>query len=249
MYKKILTLTIGFILTFPAFASETPITNYNENNESDKKTNNTKSTFASYSEDIYQKINDNDLDFDAFKYALKGYVQLQDNQELDNSKYLTIIDMSVSANTERFFIINMETQIVEHKSVVAHGEKSGLEFAKKFSNKVNSHQTSIGFYKTAETYNGKHGLSLRLDGLEYSNNKARERAVVIHAADYANPDFIKSNGRLGRSWGCPSLPEKGYSEIVEKIKEGSCLFIYYPQEHYLSKSKLIAADNLLASND
>ncbi|MET2984353.1 murein L,D-transpeptidase catalytic domain family protein [Aureibaculum conchae] len=245
MYKKILTLTISFILIFPIYAGKTPTSTFNE---SEKKPSNTERTFSSYSEEIYQRINDNDLDFDAFKHGLKGYVQLQNKGELNNSKYLTIIDMSVSANTERFYIINMETQTIEHKSVVAHGEKSGLEFAKKFSNKVNSHQTSIGFYKTAETYHGKHGLSLRLDGLEYSNSKARERAVVIHAADYANPDFIKSNGRLGRSWGCPSLPEKDYSTIISKIKEGSCLFIYYPQEKYLSKSKFIATDNLLASN-
>ena len=246
MSKKILTLTISFILIFPIYAWETPISNIRS---SDENSSNTKSTFNSYSEDIYQKINDSDLDFNAFKHALKGYVQLQNKEELNNSEYLTIIDMSVSANTERFFIINMKNQTIEHKSVVAHGEKSGLEFAKKFSNKVNSHQTSIGFYKTAETYNGKHGLSLRLDGLEYSNNKARERAVVIHAADYATPNYIKSNGRLGRSWGCPSLPEKDYSEIVSKIKEGSCLFIYYPQEYYLSKSKLVSLENLLARDD
>lgn len=245
MYRKILTLTFSFILILPIYAGGTPNSILND---SDKKPSNTNSTFVSYSEDIYQKINDNDLNFDAFKHALKGYVQLQNEEELSNSKYLTIIDMSVSANTERFYIINMENQTIEHKSVVAHGEKSGFEFAKKFSNKVNSHQTSIGFYKTAETYSGKHGLSLRLDGLEYSNNKARERAVVIHAADYANPDYIKSNGRLGRSWGCPSLPEQDYSTIVSKIKEGSCLFIYYPQEHYLSKSKLVTSENILKTD-
>lgn len=247
MYKKIFTLTISFILTFPIFAKETPTTS--TNNNPSEKASSTESSFISYSEDIYQRIGDNDLDFDAFKHALKGYVQLQNNQELNNSKYLTVIDMSVSANDERFYIINMETQTVEHKSVVAHGEKSGVEYAKKFSNKVNSHQTSLGFYKTAETYIGKHGLSLRLDGLEFSNNKARERAVVIHAADYVNPDFVESNGRLGRSWGCPSLPDKDYSVIIDKIKDGSCIFIYYPQEHYLSKSKYISTDNILASNE
>ncbi|RPD99862.1 hypothetical protein EGM88_00925 [Aureibaculum marinum] len=244
MYKKILALTIIFILIFPVYAWEIPTSNIN-NSEKTPSTRN--STFISYTEDIYNKIGDNNLDFDAFKYALKGYIQLKNKEKLNNSKYLTLIDMSVSANSERFYIINMETQTIEHKSVVAHGKKSGLEYAKKFSNKVNSHQTSIGFYKTAETYYGKHGLSLRLDGLEYSNDKARERAVVIHAADYANPDFIKANGRLGRSWGCPSLPYKDYSTIIDKIKNGSCLFIYYPQEDYLSKSKLVSSENLLAT--
>ncbi|QCX39774.1 murein L,D-transpeptidase catalytic domain family protein [Aureibaculum algae] len=242
MYRKILTLTISFILIFPIYAWETPIS---YNNDTDKPTSSTESAFTSYSEDLYQKINDTNLDFEAFKHALKGYVQLQNKQQLKNSKYLTLIDMSVSANTERFYLINMETQSIEHKSVVAHGEKSGLEYAKKFSNKVNSHQSSIGFYKTAETYSGKHGLSLRLDGLEYSNNKARERAIVIHSADYANPDFIQSNGRLGRSWGCPALPDKDYAVIINKIKEGSCVFVYYPQEQYLSKSKLISIENIL----
>ncbi|MBJ2175530.1 murein L,D-transpeptidase catalytic domain family protein [Aureibaculum sp. A20] len=246
MYRKILTLTISFILIFPIYAWETPIS---YNNDTDKPTSNTESAFSSYSEDIYQKINDNNLDFEAFKHALKGYVQLQNQQQLKNSKYLTLIDMSVSANTERFYLINMETQTIEHKSVVAHGEKSGLEYAKKFSNKVNSHQSSIGFYKTAETYSGKHGLSLRLDGLEFSNNKARERAIVIHSADYANPDFIQSNGRLGRSWGCPALPDKDYTVIINKIKEGSCVFVYYPQEQYLSKSKLISMENILDSKN
>ncbi len=235
MLKKILTLSLTLTLAVaPIYASKNSI-------KPETKKTETESSFLLYSQNIYQKINDNDLNFDAFKYALKGYLKLQKDNKLNNSKYLTIIDMSVSANTKRFYLINMETQTVEHKSVVAHGQNSGSEFAKRFSNKVNSHQTSLGFYKTAETYSGKHGLSLRLDGLEYSNNKARERAVGIHEADYANPDYIKKNGRLGRSWGCPSLPKKDYKKIINKIKEGSCLFIYYPQNHYLSKSKLVKA--------
>jgi len=238
MLKKILTLSLLLTLILPGYASEISIEDKLETNNSDTET-----SFLSYSEDIYQKINDNDLDFDAFKYALKGYIQLQKNNELGNSKYLTIIDMSASANTERFYIINMETQKLEHKSLVAHGKNSGSEYAKRFSNKVNSHQTSLGFYKTAETYTGKHGLSLRIDGLEYSNSKARERAVVIHEADYANPDYIKKNGRLGRSYGCPSLPKKDYKKIINKIKEGSCIFIYYPQNQYLSKSKLVKSSS------
>ncbi len=236
MLKKILTLSLILTLTLPIHAIEDKL---------ETKNTDTESSFLSYSEDIYQKINDSDLNFEAFQYALKGYIQLQNNNELGNSKYLTIIDMSASANTERFYLINMETQELEHKSVVAHGQNSGGEYAKRFSNKVNSHQTSLGFYKTAETYTGKHGLSLRIDGLEYSNNKARERAVVIHEADYTNPDYIKKNGRLGRSWGCPSLPKKDYKSIINKIKDGSCLFIYYPQNQYLSKSKLVKSSSNL----
>ncbi len=196
-------------------------------------------SFATYSIDLYNKINDNDLNFDAFKHGLKGFTKLKEEGKLDNSKYLTIIDMSASANTERFYIINMETFTLEHKSLVAHGKNTGGEFAKQFSNVISSYKSSLGFYKTAETYTGKHGLSLRLDGLEYSNNRARERAVVIHEAEYVSNSYIQKNGRLGRSYGCPSLPKKGYKTLVSKIKSGSCLFIYYPQQSYLKKSKLI----------
>ena len=121
---------------------------------------------------------------------------------------------------------------------MAHGRNSGQEFARNFSNKVGSFKSSIGFYKTAETYTGKHGLSLRLDGLEYSNSNARARAIVIHAADYVSTNFIEQNGRLGRSLGCPSLPKKDYHQVVHKIKNGSLLFIYYPEADYLKKSKL-----------
>ena len=136
----------------------------------------------------------------------------------------------------------MKDKKVVHQSKVAHGQSSGVEFARNFSNKVSSHQTSLGFYKTAETYQGKHGLSLRLDGLEFSNSNARIRAIVIHSAEYANDEFISKNGRLGRSYGCPSLPEKDYQQIILKIKEGSALFVYYPSKNYLDKSSLVNSD-------
>lgn len=242
MLKRIFLLSTLFIFIFPVYAgfsSTEPDYNLPGDNHSPK------AVFASYSEHFYNKIGDENLDFEAFAHALKGYVQLKEKGELDNPKYLTVIDMRISANEERFFIINMDTQTIEHKSVVAHGKNSGGAYAKRFSNRVNSHQSSIGFYKTAETYFGKHGFSMRLDGLEHSNSNARKRAIVIHQADYVEDDFVRQYGRLGRSFGCPSLPEKDYSIIIEKIKEGSCLFIYFPKDNYLSKSKLIQAENLL----
>jgi len=242
MFRKLLLLSAFFVLIFPMHAGKTtvPSTNFNSNT-----TINSKNSFSSYSVDLYSKINDDDLNFDAFAYALKGYLELQQKSKLNNSDYLTIIDMSASANSKRFYLINMKTQQLEYKSFVAHGRNSGLEYAKRFSNKISSHQTSLGFYKTAETYIGKHGFSLRLDGLESSNSNARKRAVVIHQADYASANFIKKNGRLGRSYGCPSLPNKDYRTIVDKIKNGSCLFIYYPKNSYLKTSKLANATTLL----
>ncbi len=187
----------------------------------------------------YHQLNNSDLKFEVFEYALEGYMNLISQNKLKNSKYLTIIDMRMSSNSKRLFIINMHENKIEYQSIVAHGRGSGNEFANIFSNTINSHQSSIGFYQTAETYFGKHGLSLRLDGLEYSNNNARKRAIVIHSADYVSESFIKKFGRLGRSYGCPSLPKKDYKEIIQKIKEGSALFIYSSDQNYLTNSSLL----------
>lgn len=194
--------------------------------------------FKTFAENLYEVLDDPDLEYDPFEKALKGYLKLQEDGEIEENSYLTVIDMSISANRNRFFLIDVENEKIIHKSIVAHGRNSGGEFAKYFSNKIGSFQSSIGFYRTAETYHGKHGLSLRLDGLEYSNSNARKRAIVIHAADYVSSMFIKKNGRLGRSLGCPSLPQKNYDQIVHKIKNGSLLFIYYPEDHYLKNSTL-----------
>lgn len=127
------------------------------------------------------------------------------------------------------------------QSLVAHGRNSGKEFASKFSNKSESFQSSLGFYATGEVYQGKHGLSLRLDGLEYGiNDNARYRAVVIHGADYVSEKFAKTQGRLGRSLGCPAVPYAVNEEFINIIKGKSCLFIYHPSRVYVSKSKLVS---------
>lgn len=194
--------------------------------------------FKTYATNLFNVLNEPDLEYDAFEPALKGYLKLQKEGKIKENSYLTVIDMSTSANENRFFLIDVKNRKILHKSIVAHGRNSGGEFAKYFSNKVGSFKSSIGFYRTAETYHGKHGLSLRLDGLEFSNNNARKRAIVIHSADYVSTVFIKKNGRLGRSLGCPSLPKKNYDQIVHKIKNGSLLFIFYPEDNYLKKSVL-----------
>jgi hypothetical protein len=200
-------------------------------------------SFHQYADQLYECVNEENINVDAFNIALNGYFSLLLENKLENKKYLTIVDMSLSANTERFFVIDMETQQLVHKSLVAHGKNSGEEFATSFSNKPSSYQTSIGFYKTGETYDGKRGFSMKLDGLEYSNNNARDRGVVIHGAKYVSNQFIKDNIRLGRSLGCPALPMATFQEAVDILKEGSCLFVYYPQKYYLAKSKLVNATN------
>ena len=127
-------------------------------------------------------------------------------------------------------------------SVVAHGKNTGGEYATRFSNKVNSLQSSLGFYLTAETYMGGNGYSLFIDGMEEEfNSKARERYVVIHGAGYANPESIKGLGRLGRSYGCPAVPTALTNEFIDTIKERSVLYIHSNDKTYNEKSKMIRA--------
>ncbi|MDH3322419.1 MAG: murein L,D-transpeptidase catalytic domain family protein [Flavobacteriaceae bacterium] len=228
----------GLLILFVAIFS---FTNISWDSKNISKTSNIE-TFNSYSQSLYKELNTPELNFDVFELALKGYIQLHQSNDLKNADFLTIIDMSKSSSKERLFIVDIKNKKVAHKSVVAHGKNSGMEFAQRFSNKISSYKTSLGFYKTAETYIGKHGLSLRLDGLESSNNNARKRAIVIHAADYVSDDFIKNNGRLGRSLGCPSIPKKDFKQIIQKIKEESILFIYHPNQEYLNASKLVNAN-------
>ncbi len=192
-----------------------------------------------YTLSLYRKLNEPQLKIEALEAAMSGFLNLEKDHQIKNTRYLTIIDMSLSANEDRFFLIDLNKNKIIRKSKVAHGRNSGGKYAKSFSNRSGSYQTSLGFYKTAEVYTGKHGKSLRLDGLESSNSNARKRAIVIHSADYVSNNFISRNGRLGRSLGCPALPKEGFSGIIDKIKDGSILFIYYPQKKYLSTSRLI----------
>ncbi|UOK42749.1 MULTISPECIES: murein L,D-transpeptidase catalytic domain family protein [Flavobacterium] len=177
---------------------------------------------------------------EAFSKAVEGYYQLKERGVVQKD-ILTIVDFSLSSTQKRLWVIDMVTNTVLLQSVVSHGRNSGEEFATSFSNESNSNKSSLGFYSTGETYSGKHGLSLKLDGLEYGiNNNARNRAVVMHGADYAAESIIKLQGRLGRSQGCPAIPFAIHKEIINLIKNKSCLFIYHPSRTYEKQSKLIS---------
>ena len=192
---------------------------------------------------FFESIEENNLtlpQFDCFSKAFEGYNQLK-SQGIIQKDFLTIIDFSMSSNEERMWVIDMISKKIVLRSLVAHGRNSGEEFANKFSNASESFQSSLGFYATGEVYQGKHGLSLRLDGLEYGiNDNARDRAVVIHGADYASEKFANANGRLGRSLGCPAVPYSIHKEFINTIKDKSCLFIYHPSRNYVTKSKLVS---------
>jgi hypothetical protein len=177
---------------------------------------------------------------ECFTKALNGFKALKAEGKIKKD-ILTLIDFSQSSNTKRLWIIDMAANTVLYNTLVAHGRNSGDEFATQFSNAQSSNMSSLGFYATGEIYNGKHGESLRLDGLEQGiNNNARSRAVVMHAADYVSESFIKAHKRLGRSLGCPALPQKINKKVIHLIKDKSCLFIYYPSQKYVEASKLIS---------
>ncbi len=180
------------------------------------------------------------LSSDAFKKALIGYEKLKKQGVLKNNKLLTIVDFSKPSNEKRMFVLDLDAKKLLYNTWVAHGKNSGEKFAQKFSNKPESLQSSLGFYSTTDTYIGKHGYSLKLKGLEAGfNNYAEERAIVIHAADYVSEQFIHTKGFLGRSWGCPALPQKLNKPIIDCIKNGSCLFVYSSNANYLKSSRLL----------
>ncbi|MBB6459780.1 murein L,D-transpeptidase catalytic domain family protein [Flammeovirga kamogawensis] len=167
------------------------------------------------------------LSYDAFKEGITGYLNLLNEGKIQNKKVLSIIDFSQPSNQKRLYIIDIEKSCLLLNTYVAHGVNSGMLYANRFSNTINSRQSSLGFYKAAETYTGKYGLSLKLDGLEENiNHKARERAIVLHPAKYVSQNFINNNGYTGRSFGCPAVSYKDHKKVINYIKGGSVMFIY-----------------------
>ena len=204
---------------------------------------NAKATFEAKTKSFYSVIDSNGFSlpsFESFIAAFEGYEQLKQLGKIQN-EILTIVDFSLSSSQERMWVIDMKTQKVILKSLVAHGRNSGVEFATNFSNENESYKSSLGFYLTGEVYQGKHGLSLRLDGMEYGiNDKARDRAVVIHGADYVSKKLARAQGYIGRSQGCPAVPYEVHKKLIETIKDKSCIFIYHPSRNYVAKSKLVS---------
>ncbi len=193
-------------------------------------------------EEVYRNLHSDGFGLpklESFKVALQGFNKLK-AQGVVSRNILTLIDFSLSSNIKRLWVIDLDTDTVLIHSLVAHGRNTGEEFANSFSNAAESYKSSLGFYVTGEVYNGKHGKSLRLDGLEKGiNDNARNRAVVVHGADYVSDSFIQNNKRLGRSLGCPAVPVEITDDLISAIKDRSCLFIYYPSDSYLHSSKFI----------
>jgi L,D-transpeptidase catalytic domain len=175
-----------------------------------------------------------------FEYAVKGFNKIRTAGAIDNGNILSIVDFSKPSSQKRLFVIDIKNSKLLFNTYVAHGIRSGKAIASAFSNAMESNKSSIGFYKTTDTYMGKHGYSMRLMGLEKGfNDNAYKRDIVMHAADYVNEGVIRSNGFIGRSWGCPAVPENLNRPIIEKIKNGTCLFIFGTDKKYLLRSAML----------
>jgi len=188
-------------------------------------------------------LNKTGLSREAFQYAVTGYNKLLAEGKIQNDSVLSIVDFTLSSGKKRLFVINPKTGNMLFNTYVSHGRNSGNEVATSFSNEPNSFKSSLGFYITGNTYKGQHGYSLRLIGEEEGiNDNALSRGIVMHSAWYVNEKLARTKGFIGRSQGCPAIPSTVYKSIIQKIKDGSCLFLYSADKLYTSSSKLIQPD-------
>jgi len=195
-------------------------------------------SFLSQSSGLRNRINPKVLSM-----ALSGYYSLKEQGKISRDGILTVIDFNRPSVDERLFVINVNEGRILYSGLVAHGSGSGDNYAQSFSNQPGSHQSSLGFFTTGSTYDGKNGYSLKLLGLERGiNDNAEMRSIVMHGADYVSYDFIRRHGRLGRSQGCPAISLNGFQQVINLIKGGSCLFIYQEARDYALKSVFINPD-------
>lgn len=190
---------------------------------------------------LYDSLHLSDLGLsrEVLQMAYKGQQELADRGSLNNDAVIAIADFSKSSNKKRLYILDTKNFRVLFNTYVAHGKNSGFDYAERFSNTPESLQSSLGFYVTKNTYFGKHGLSLKLQGLERGfNDNAEARAVVIHGAEYIGDQRLGS-GYMGRSFGCPAVPQAQSQKVINLLKNGTCLFVYHPTPKYLKGSKIL----------
>ncbi len=179
---------------------------------------------------------------DIFYYACKGYEYLLSKNKLQNTSVITICDYSQSSSSKRLYVIDLNEGRLLFNTYVSHGKKSGNEYATSFSNRMDSHKSSVGFVVTGETYRGKKGYSMHLDGMEPGvNDNVRSRDIVMHGSNYVNAQRADEGNAMGRSFGCPAVSYAEHRKIIDKIKDGSCFFIYAEDKLYASSSKILNA--------
>jgi len=226
----LLIVSVTIISWKPAGANNTCSTNTNLS---------AKALLENYITNIYDSahLQESGLEFNVFKKAITGFLNLKiDNKLPQESSILTVVDFSISSCNKRMWIIDVINKALILNTWVAHGQGSGENMASHFSDNMDSHQSSLGFYVTDDVYNGKHGRSLRLDGMDAGFNlNARARAIVVHAADYVSPNAIAQMGRLGRSFGCPAVSPEVADQVINTIKDKTMLFINSNNSTYTSK--------------
>jgi hypothetical protein len=169
-------------------------------------------------------------------------------RDVRDASLLTIIDYSLPSTEKRLWVIDVAKRQILFHELVAHGQNSGEAYAVDFSNRPGSRQSSLGLFRTEDVYDGGHGESLRLIGLEPGiNDRAEERRIVMHGAVYVNERVVQRFGKLGRSWGCPAVDRAVFPQILRYIKDGTGLFVYYPDPRWLQQSRFLQCDANLAS--
>lgn len=204
--------------------------------------------FNSLSEKFYRQINadSTNLNLEVFKKAMKGYLVMRNEGRIENDRYLTVVDYSLSSREKRLWVIDLYEKALIFNELTAHGKNSGGEYATSFSNVYNSKKSNLGFLVTGETYNGRHQLSLKLHGIENGfNTNAYNRGIVIHGAYYVDERYVEREEALGRSFGCPAVPTNVNPKLVKKIRGGSCVFLYYPSQRYLQQSSVLNSDTYI----
>jgi hypothetical protein len=190
---------------------------------------------------IYSELEMTRPSWEVFQKAYQGYKKISRVYNLNIKKpFLTIIDLNLPSDKKRLWVIDLLHNKILFYTYTSHGKNSGELYARNFSNQSGSYQSSLGFYLTGGTYNGKNGYSMYLEGLEKGiNNLARQRAIVMHGAWYATEKFIREHGRLGRSFGCPAIPPKIHQDLINAISNQTVLFIYSADDHYLHSSQYL----------
>jgi hypothetical protein len=180
------------------------------------------------------------IEVDVFEMALGAVSCAVRAGDVEAPQTLTVIDYSKPSSEKRLWVFDLRSRELIYEELVAHGQGSGATVATQFSNEAETHRTSLGLFKTDTTYVGKNGYSLRLDGLDRGiNDRARERAIVMHGAPYVSPEFVKATGRLGRSWGCPAISAAVAKQVIDRVKGGGLVFAYYPDARLLKTSKYL----------
>jgi hypothetical protein len=251
------------ILPFFAPLALTPMAN-SGNAESSRHSNNPRRTKADIANLKVMKFNQlaynlfsnmelqkTGLRFEVFEKALTGYYNMKRRQEVSEKSVITVVDFTKSSNQKRLWVIDLDKKELLFNTYVSHGKNSGEEFAEHFSNKNESYMSSIGFYVTENTYYGKHGLSLKLNGLDEGfNTNAMDRCIVIHGAEYATEEFIEQAGRLGRSLGCPAIPMEEHEDIINAIVGGTAMYVHAAHDAYTSQylDHVTAMSELISEN-